>query len=294
MELRKEDCLVRFGPFQANLRSGELFCNGRKIHLQDQPFQVLAVLLLRAGELVTREELRREVWPADTFLEFDHALNTAIKKIRFALSDDAVAPRYVQTIPKRGYRWIAPVSSQAQEKPAELPVSPLRVRSAWHSWGIPFVLGLMASLVSISLYSILWHTHAKGGAPSHTIAILPVQNRSGNPSLDPLCEGITLRIKGHLMSTSIAVVPESGARLAGLNQRAADTAAGISSDYSLHTNLQSDPRQVRIEAELIRVSDQVRIWHHAFAHNLDNPLEAEADLARDIATELLMPAGSRP
>ena len=102
--------VFRFGVFEAKMHSGELRCDGTRIHLQNQPFLVLALLLERAGELVTREELRDQVWPQNTFVEFDCALNTAIKKIRAVLGDDASTPRYVETVPRRGYRFIAPVS----------------------------------------------------------------------------------------------------------------------------------------------------------------------------------------
>ena len=95
---------VRFGAFEADLRSGELRKHGRRIKLQDQPFQVLALLLERPGEVVTREELRQKLWPADTFVDFDVGLNTAIKRLRDALSDTADSPRYVETLPRRGYR----------------------------------------------------------------------------------------------------------------------------------------------------------------------------------------------
>src|SRR3954468_17708953 len=101
----------RFGPFEVDLRELELRKRGIKVKLQGQPFQVLSILLRRAGETVTREELRSEVWPADTFVDFDHSLNTAINKIREVLGDSASSPHYVETIPKRGYRFIAIVES---------------------------------------------------------------------------------------------------------------------------------------------------------------------------------------
>jgi DNA-binding winged helix-turn-helix (wHTH) protein len=108
---------LRFGAFVANVRTGELRREGVKIALQEQPFQVLAVLLQHPGELVTREELRHRVWPENTFVEFDYALNTAIKKIRAALGDYAAAPQYVETIPRRGYRFIAPVNHPTEGAP---------------------------------------------------------------------------------------------------------------------------------------------------------------------------------
>jgi cholera toxin transcriptional activator len=105
--------IARFGVFEADLTSGELRKDGAKIRLQEQPFQVLAFLLERPGEVVTREELRNKLWPADTFVDFDHGLNTAVNKLREALGDTASNPRFVQTVARRGYRFLAPVETSA-------------------------------------------------------------------------------------------------------------------------------------------------------------------------------------
>jgi cholera toxin transcriptional activator len=101
--------IARFGVFEADLASGELRKNGIKVRLQEQPFQLLAVLLERPGEMVTREDLQQRLWPSDTFVDFDHSLNTAVNKLREALGDAASNPRFVQTVARRGYRFIAPV-----------------------------------------------------------------------------------------------------------------------------------------------------------------------------------------
>ena len=103
--------IFRFGAFELDLRSGELRKNGLLVGLQDQPLQVLSVLLERLGELVTREELRERLWPADTFVDFEHGLNVAVKRLRDVLGDSAEAPRFVETVPRRGYRFVAAVSS---------------------------------------------------------------------------------------------------------------------------------------------------------------------------------------
>ena len=105
--------IARFGVFEVDLAAGELRKSGVKIRLQGQPFQVLALLLERAGEVVTREELQQKLWAADTFVDFDHSLNTAINKVREALGDSASSPRYVETMARRGYRFIAPVHNEA-------------------------------------------------------------------------------------------------------------------------------------------------------------------------------------
>ena len=100
--------IIRFAEYVADLRSGELWRQGHRLKLQDKPFQVLAALLLRPGELVSREELRQSLWAADTFVDFEHGLNTAVNKVREALRDSANNPRFIETLPRRGYRFIIP------------------------------------------------------------------------------------------------------------------------------------------------------------------------------------------
>src|SRR5262245_22057382 len=107
--------LVRFGVFEVDLRAGELRKNGMKMKLQEQPFQILAMLLERPGELVTREELQQKLWSNDTFVDFDNSLNKAINKIREAVGDSANNPRFVETMARRGYRFIAPVEETSRE-----------------------------------------------------------------------------------------------------------------------------------------------------------------------------------
>src|SRR5439155_23395720 len=104
--------IVRFGVFEADLETGELRKNGAKVPLEGQPFQVCAILLERSGKLVSREEVRQKVWPEDTFVDLDYAVNTASKKIRIALAREADNPRVVQIIPRRGYRFISPVLAE--------------------------------------------------------------------------------------------------------------------------------------------------------------------------------------
>ncbi len=111
---------TRFGAYEVDLRAGEVYKHGIRLKLQDQPFQVLAVLLEHAGDVVAREELRQKLWPADTFVDFDTGLNSAIKKLRDVLADSAEEPRYVETLPRRGYRFIAHVESG--DLPAPVPI----------------------------------------------------------------------------------------------------------------------------------------------------------------------------
>lgn len=122
--------LVRFDVFEVDLRAEELYKAGRKIKLQIQPFHILAILLEQPGEVVTRDELQKRLWPADTFVDFDHSLNTAIKKLRQALGDDKKKPRFVETLPKRGYRFLGTVKQPAAPRAAVAPAKAPKA-SAW-------------------------------------------------------------------------------------------------------------------------------------------------------------------
>src|SRR6202047_1633219 len=120
----REARLLRFGVFEVDLTAGELRKNGARIRLQEQPFQVLTALLQNAGQVVTRDELREKIWPADTFVDFDHSLNTAVNKVREALGDSASSPRFVETLARRGYRFLAAVERANPNSPALEPNPP--------------------------------------------------------------------------------------------------------------------------------------------------------------------------
>src|SRR5258707_4020042 len=122
--------LVSFGSFEADLRAGELWRNGSKVRLQEQPFQVLTVLLEKSGEVVTREELRNRLWPADTFVDFDHGLNAAVKRLRDALGDSAENPRFVEPLARRGYRFVAPVAGRPNGTGLDTKAESVPARSA--------------------------------------------------------------------------------------------------------------------------------------------------------------------
>src|ERR1700693_4591352 len=147
-----------FGPYEADLHSGELLKNGKRVRLQSQPFQLLAMLLERPGELVTREDICQKLWSSDTFVDFDHSLGTAINKIREVLNDSAGEPSYVETLPRRGYRFIAQVTSvdpkPARESPEPAPLEPAeplatsarRSRLFYSAVGVCFAVALLLAL----------------------------------------------------------------------------------------------------------------------------------------------------
>ena len=147
--------LLQFGIFEVDLKAGELRRNGSKVRLQEQPFQVLTVLLEQPGEVVSREELRNRLWPADTFVDFDHSLNAAIRRLREALGDSADSPRFVETVARRGYRFLVPVNG----KPVSDVLTPNTSQNRQRG-GFARALPLERSLCS-------WRSHLGGGLGTH-------------------------------------------------------------------------------------------------------------------------------
>src|SRR6266496_2599510 len=208
----------RFGSFEVDLRSGELRKNGMRLRLSGQPFQVLAVLVERPGEVVTREELHSKLWPADTFVDFDHGLNNAVARIREVLDDSSDAPRYVETIPRRGYRFIAALTDV---RPATAtPSTPESRVSAAHKVTRPdalapsvlpsekrhipirlrVVFGAAAVMAVVAVAFVLYRSSSEGAGRRsiRSLAVLPLKNLSGDPTQEYLADGMTEELIGRL------------------------------------------------------------------------------------------------
>jgi Tol biopolymer transport system component/DNA-binding winged helix-turn-helix (wHTH) protein len=169
-----ENSIVRFSIFEVDLRAGELRRNGTKVRLQEQPFQVLAMLLERPGEILTREELRGRLWPADTFVDFDHGLNAAVKRLRDALGDSAENPRFVETLARRGYRFLAPVIGPTDTGKGQSPYTP-KARGHWRA-------ALAVAIVLLVGLAAGWHAGHRSAA-----SVRPPERRlTGNPENDPV------------------------------------------------------------------------------------------------------------
>ena len=197
---------IRFGAFEVDLRTGELRKHGIKIKLQEQPLQILQQLLEHAGEVVTREDLQKRIWPADTFVDFDHGLYSAVQRLRDALGDTAETPRYVETLPRRGYRFIAPVinngilgEAEVTLASVEAPVSVVPERPApQRSFRIPMLVTTGVILVAL-LFALVFRGGSLGERllgraavpPIRSIAVLPLQNLSSDPNQEYFADGMT-------------------------------------------------------------------------------------------------------
>src|SRR5262245_18103497 len=204
--------VVGFGTFELDRETGELRRAGQRVALQDQPAQVLSILVSRPGEVVTRDELRRALWSEDTFVEFDVALNVAVNKIRQALRDSATAPRFVETVPRHGYRFLAEVrvverdEAPAPPVPAITPPEPEAVprRPPAHGRTMWLVGGLAAAALLALLVPRVLRRNAD--APDQvrirSLAVLPLANLTGDPAQDYFSDGMTDALITNLASLS--------------------------------------------------------------------------------------------
>ena len=185
---------LRVGEFEVDLRCGEVRRNGDKIKLQQRPFQIFAALLKRPGEVVTREEIRQSLWPTDTFVDFEHSINTAVNKLREALGDDAENPRFIETLPRYGYRLITPIEivetngtcpelelPPAPPRQASLrPTTPRRLRS------VAFIIGTLLAIASLALFFFLPYWRHSGPPLRNTwVQITNFSDSATSPALSP-------------------------------------------------------------------------------------------------------------
>src|ERR1700690_889043 len=186
--------VLRFGTFELDLRSGELRKQGLRVKLQEQPFRVLAVLLRRPGEVVNREELRSQIWPADTFVDFDNGLNTAINKLREALGDSADRPRFIQTLPRRGYRFIAPVTTI--DRSVSIGDGGPAATNPILKWRIAG-LGAICLLAAIASLGLFWRSRqARRFTEKDTIVLADFANTTGDPVFDDaLKQGLRVQLE---------------------------------------------------------------------------------------------------
>src|SRR5258705_2745020 len=265
--------ILCFGSFEVDLASGELRRQGRKIGLQDQPFRLLALLLERAGEVVTREELRDKLWPADTFVDFDHSLNTAVRKLREALGDSAEAPRYVETIARRGYRFLAPVATLATVQvahSADAAVASLRPSPAARPSISARRLLILAIVIVICAAALVayWRVPRRGPTTQSglrlTLAVLPFDNLSGDAGQEYLSDGLTEEMitqLGRLEPDQLRVTARSSTWKYKHADRDIDRLRQeLGADYVLEGSLRRAGERVRVTAQLIQALDPTHVW----------------------------------
>jgi len=296
---------LRFGVFELDLRAGELRKHGMRVRLQEQPFQILAMLLERPGEVVTREELQKKLWPADTFVDFDHGLNKAISKIREALGDSAESPRFVETVARRGYRFLAEVKvadtarvhspesatlphpvAEVGDRPelAGKPAMPKHFQASvrWKISG--FVLLLL--VVFLSAWKL--HSWNRPSLVIRSLAVLPLESLSNEVSQDYFADGMTDELISDLGQISaLRVISRTSVMV---YKRARKPLPQIARELNVDavvegTVLRSGDR-VRITAQLIDASSDKHLWSQSYEGELRDTLALQNQVARAVADQI--------
>ena len=284
--------ILRFGVFEVDLRSGELRKQGVRIKLQEQPFHVLTLLLQRHGEVVSREDLRSKIWRADSFIDFDSGLNTSINKLREALDDSAASPRFIETLPRRGYRFIAPVETPALDWAAP----PIEGAHPGTSLQKRWLLASAAVLLGIALLSLAW---GPGGMrarlmpgraqPSITsLAVLPLQNLSGDPAQEYFSDGLTDELITEVarISTLRVISRTSSMQYKGTHKSLPVIARELGVDAVVEGTVVRSGDQVRITTQLIQASDDRHLWSEKYQRNLGDVLTLQGEVAQAIADQI--------
>src|SRR5215469_17346486 len=275
--------LFQFGVFQLDLKAGELHKAGVRVKLQDQPFRVLALLVERAGQLVTREDLRQRVWPGNVYVDFDQGLNNAIKKVREALGDSADSPTLIETVARHGHRFIAPVTAP--------PAYPAEARSTSESHTLKkgILVGLAAALVAaLGLWA--WHERRAPLSATVTLAVLPFDNLSGDPDQEFFSDGMTEEMiaqLGKLNPGRLTVIARGTvAKYKGSSLAVNEIGRELHADYVVQGSVRRVPDRVRITVHLIRVPEQTDRWAESYDREVKDILALQDSVARTIADQI--------
>jgi TolB-like protein/DNA-binding winged helix-turn-helix (wHTH) protein len=280
---------VCFGVFEANLETAELRKQGVRIRLPGQSFQVLEALLLRPGELVTREELKQKLWPSDSFGDFEHGLNAAVNRVREALGDSSDNPRFVETLPRRGYRFIAPVESPRPESiPSQVSsVAPApKANTGFSRRAIASIslLAIFSVAVAFSIWSLM---RERARAHVRSLAVLPLQNLSGDPGQDYFAAGMTDELTTELAHIQgLRVVSRTSAVLASQSQKSlSQIADALNVDAVVEGSVLHSGNQIRITAQLIDARNDKHLWAQSFEGQANDILALQDTVAHEIAAQ---------
>lgn len=296
----------RFGPFELDAPAGELRRHGLKVRLRGRPIEILICLLERTGEVVTREDLRTRLWTSDTFVDFDHGLNSAMNKLREALGDTAENPRYVETVPRRGYRFIAPVESVPRPGPV-LPVAsttstpvpivataapvaqPAPGRRAGRTGRWLVAAAVVAAGVFVGTWLVrerLW----RGASGKAMLIVLPFENRSGNADDEFFSDGVTdemIAQLGALDPKRLGVIARTTAmQYKASHKDVMQIGQELGVDYLLEGSVRRDATRVRITAQLVDVKSQTQLWAETYERDVRDVLMLQRDVAGRIAQSL--------
>jgi TolB-like protein/DNA-binding winged helix-turn-helix (wHTH) protein/Tfp pilus assembly protein PilF len=281
---------VVFGAFELDTHAGELRKHGFRIKLQGQPLEVLKMLVERPGEVVTREELQRRLWSADTYVDFEHSLNSAIKRLRAALGDSADAPLYVETLARRGYRFVAPLTRPVEDVSEALHETVHQKPLAHRRW-IFLALAMVVVFVAVLGTKFLGVRDLTGRAisrPIRSLAVLPLANLSGDAGQDYFVEGMTDALRQRLEGiSSLRVISRtSSMHYQGSAESVPAIARELNVDAVIDGSVLRSGDRVRVSVELIRAGVDRHLWSNSYEGDLRDVFELQSNIARKIADEI--------
>ena len=312
---------VRFGVFEADMEAGELRKHGLRLKLSEQPFQILAMLVARPGEVVSREVLRERLWPSDTFVDFDHGLNNAVMRLREVLGDSSDHPRFIETLPRRGYRFIAPVELKssgaehpapeavASEKAAGIPgvsgkngsansEALLNAAQGHHNrrFSLPRIAVLAVAVLAgsalisgITVHYVRGVNASKGKANrSSSLVVLPLENLSGDKEQDYFADGMTDDLIANLAKIhSLRVISRSTAMAyKGTHKPLPQIANELNVDAVVEGTVMRVGNRVRITAELVQVSTDQHLWADTYESPIGDVLALQNRVSSAIVDEI--------
>ena len=311
--------IVRCGVFEIDLKAFELRKHGLRLKLAEQPFQILAILLEQPGEVITRDELRERLWPGDTFVDFDHGLNNAVMRLREALGDSHDNPRFIETLPRRGYRFIAPVEEihaasksnpggdpqanssaalHASDGSAQLSADhhQLVSRPEASNWlTLPRIALMSAAVLVFAVLSGLavhfvrgWESGKINPAHNMSLAVLPLENLSGDAEQDYFADGMTDELTANLAKIrSLRVISRSTAMAyKGTHKPLSEIARDLKVDAVVEGTVLKAGNRVRITAELVQVSTDHHLWADTYESQIGDVLALQNRVSSAIVDQI--------
>jgi TolB-like protein/DNA-binding winged helix-turn-helix (wHTH) protein/Tfp pilus assembly protein PilF len=305
----------RFGLFEVDERRGDILKQGSRMRLRGRPYDILLILLDRPGELITREELRSRLWSSDTFVDFDHGLNASVNRLRDVLGDSAETPRFIETISRRGYRFMAPVTAapSVSPRPSETSIARDTTAIATEPAGaasatvgpspsegpaaipptsrllqlrVPLAIGVLVMAAVIAGVWWLSGTHAATGAAMR-LAVLPFRNVSGDPEQEFFSDGFTdemISELGALDPSRLGVIARTTSmHYKGSQKNARDIGSELGVDYVLEGSVRREGDRVRINADLVETKGQTSLWSDTYDKKAADVIDIQKDVAMAIA-----------
>jgi TolB-like protein/DNA-binding winged helix-turn-helix (wHTH) protein/Tfp pilus assembly protein PilF len=283
--------VIRFGIFEFDVAAGELRKRGVRLSILGLPLHILAILAANPGAVVTREELRNRLWPADTFVDFDHSIRNAVARLREALDDSAGTPRYIETLPRRGYRFIGVIETSSRSEnavPARVPAAVLPGSTSRRLSKEAVFLLALGIIVGLGVLTALPLFRRKNTPPIRSLAVLPLKNLSGDPSQDYLADGVTEDLIGRLTKIrDLRVISRTSVmRFKDAQLTVPEIARTLRVDAVVEGSVIREGSRIRVQAQLIRAATDEHFWSETYDRELSDVLSLESDVAQSVARKV--------